>query len=67
LQFSFEAVGLDWEKYVRFDERYLRPTEVDALIGDYSKAKNVLGWEPKVLTPELAHRMTLAEVELTKA
>jgi GDPmannose 4,6-dehydratase len=64
LQFSFEAVGLDWEKYVRFDERYLRPTEVDALIGDYSKAKNVLGWEPKVLTPELARRMTLAEVEL---
>jgi len=63
LQFSFEAVGLDWEKYVRFDERYLRPTEVDALIGDYSKAKNVLGWEPKVLTPELAQRMTLAEVE----
>jgi len=63
LQFSFEAVGLDWEKYVRFDERYLRPTEVDALIGDYSKAKNVLGWEPKVLTPELAQRMTLAEIE----
>ncbi len=62
LQFSFEAVGLDWEKYVRFDERYLRPTEVDALIGDYSKAKNQLGWEPKVLTPELAKRMTLAEV-----
>ncbi len=63
LQFSFEAVDLDWEKYVKFDERYLRPTEVDALVGDYSKAKNVLGWEPKVLTPELAKRMTLAEVE----
>jgi len=66
LQFSFEAVGLEWEKYVRFDERYLRPTEVDALVGDYSKAKNQLGWEPKVLTPELAKRMTLAEFELTK-
>jgi len=64
LQFSFEAVGLDWEKYVRFDERYLRPTEVDALIGDYSKARNQLGWEPKILTPELAKRMTLAEFEL---
>ncbi len=64
LQFSFEAVGLDWEKYVRFDERYLRPTEVDALIGDYSKAKSTLGWEPKVLTPELAKRMTLAEVSV---
>jgi len=66
LQFSFEAVGLDWEKYVKFDERYLRPTEVDALIGDYSKAKNLLGWEPKVLTPELAKRMTLAEFEVSK-
>jgi GDPmannose 4,6-dehydratase len=63
LQFSFEAVGLEWEKYVRFDERYLRPTEVDALIGDYSKAKNQLGWEPKVLTPELAKRMTLAQMD----
>ena len=62
LQFSFEAVNLNWEDYVKFDERYLRPTEVDALIGDYSKAKSVLGWEPKVLTPELAKRMTLAEV-----
>jgi len=66
LQFSFEAVGLDWEKYVRFDERYLRPTEVDALIGDYSKANNVLGWQPKVLTPELAKRMTIAEIDSLK-
>lgn len=66
LQFSFEAVNLDWEKFVKFDERYLRPTEVDALIGDYSKAKSVLGWEPKILTPELANRMTLAEVEKIK-
>ncbi len=57
LQFSFEHVGLDWEKYVKFDERYLRPTEVDALVGDFGRAKDVLGWEPKVLTPELARIM----------
>ena len=62
LQFSFDTVGLDWEKYVRFDERYLRPTEVDALIGDYSKAQKAFNWVPKTLTPELAKRMTLAEV-----
>jgi GDPmannose 4,6-dehydratase len=62
VQFCFEAVDLDWEKYVRFDERYLRPTEVDALIGDYSTAKNVLGWEPQVLTPGLAKLMIDAEV-----
>jgi GDPmannose 4,6-dehydratase len=57
LRFSFERVGLEWEKYVKFDERYLRPTEVDALVGDYSKAKDLLGWEPKVLAPRLAEIM----------
>jgi len=62
LQLSFEHVGLDWEKYVRFDERYLRPTEVDALIGDFSKAKDVLGWEPKVLTPRLAQIMVDSDI-----
>ncbi|MCW3493758.1 GDP-mannose 4,6-dehydratase [Microbacterium sp. SSM24] len=62
LAFSFERVGLDWEKYVRFDERYLRPTEVDALIGDYGRAKDLLGWEPKVLTPRLAQIMVDADV-----
>jgi GDPmannose 4,6-dehydratase len=62
LQLSFEHVGLDWEKYVKFDERYLRPTEVDALVGDASKAKELLGWVPKVLTPELARIMVDADV-----
>lgn len=62
LKFSFDAVGLDWERYVRFDERYLRPTEVDALIGDPSKANDLLGWQPKVLTPRLAQIMVEADV-----
>jgi GDPmannose 4,6-dehydratase len=61
VQFAFETVGLDYEKYVRKDERYFRPTEVDALIGDYSKARNTLGWTPKTLTPELAKLMVRAE------
>jgi GDPmannose 4,6-dehydratase len=61
-RFCFEQVGLDWQRYVRFDERYVRPTEVDALIGDYSKARQTLGWEPKVLSPQLAQIMTQAEV-----
>ena len=62
VQFCFEAVDLDWEKYVRFDERYLRPTEVDALIGDASKAERLIGWKPDTLTPELARLMTRAEL-----
>ena len=62
LQFSFEHVGLDWEKYVKFDERYLRPTEVDSLIGDATKAHDLLGWKPQVLTPELAKIMVDADI-----
>jgi GDPmannose 4,6-dehydratase len=63
LQFAFEYVDLDWEKYVRFDERYLRPSEVDSLIGDASKARDLLGWTPKVLTPELARLMVDADMK----
>jgi len=62
LAFSFERVGLDWKKYVRFDERYLRPTEVDSLIGDASKARDLLGWTPSILTPRLAEIMVDADV-----
>jgi len=62
LRFSFEHVGLDWEKYVRFDERYLRPTEVDSLVGDASKARDLLGWTPKIHTPRLAQIMVDADV-----
>jgi GDPmannose 4,6-dehydratase len=57
LSFAFEHVGLDWQEYVRFDERYLRPTEVDALIGDYGLAERELGWVPAIRTPELARIM----------
>lgn len=57
LEASFGALDLDWRNHVEFDPRYLRPTEVDALIGDYSKAKTLLGWEPKVLVGELAAKM----------
>jgi GDPmannose 4,6-dehydratase len=59
--FAFDRAGLDWEQYVRFDERYLRPSEVDALIGDSSKAAELLGWKPRVLAPELARIMVDAD------
>ena len=54
LEASFKHVGLEWEKYVKFDERYLRPAEVDALIGNAAKAKETLGWAPSVKPLELA-------------
>lgn len=63
LQVSFEHAGLNWEDHVRFDERYLRPTEVDSLIGDASKAHEKLGWKASVETPELARIMVDADIE----
>ena len=66
LQISFEHAGLNWENHVRFDERYLRPTEVDALVGDASKAQEKLGWKASVHTPELARIMVDADVEALK-
>jgi len=64
LGYAFETVGLDWEKHVEFDERYLRPAEVDALVGDYTKIREHTGWEPTVLTPELARIMVEGDVEI---
>src|SRR6187549_139611 len=57
LDATFEHVNLDWHDYVKFDERFLRPAEVDLLIGDYSKAKQQLGWEPKTRMKGLAELM----------
>jgi GDPmannose 4,6-dehydratase len=66
LQIAFEHAGLAWEDHVRFDERYLRPTEVDALIGDASRARTRLDWEPTIRGPELARLMVDADVEALK-
>ena len=63
LKFAFERADLDWEKYVKFDDRYLRPTEVDSLIGDASKADDMLGWAPKIHTPQLARIMVDYDIE----
>ena len=54
---AFRYAGLEWEKYVKIDERYFRPSEVDALLGDASKAREKLGWEPSVRFAELVRMM----------
>ena len=64
---AFEAVGLNWEKYVEFDERYLRPTEVDALIGDPTKAQAKLGWKPVVMPDVLVKIMMGHDLEQAKS
>ncbi len=63
LETAFDHAGLNWEEHVRFDERYLRPTEVDALVGDASKAEAKLGWKATVDTAELARIMVDADIE----
>jgi GDPmannose 4,6-dehydratase len=62
LELAFNRVQLDWRKYVKIDSKYYRPTEVDLLIGDASKAKRDLGWEPKVRFEELANMMVDADL-----
>lgn len=63
---AFEYAGLDWQKCVEIDERYFRPTEVDVLIGDPSKARKKLGWVPKVRFKELVRLMVDADLEREK-
>ena len=60
-ELAFDHVGLDWERYVRIDERYLRPSEVDYLLGDASKARAHLGWIPTMPFPHLVSRMVDAD------
>ena len=62
LDIAFGHVGLDWHDYVAFDPRYLRPAEVDLLIGDPTKAKQKLGWEPSVTFEELVKLMVNADL-----
>jgi GDPmannose 4,6-dehydratase len=60
---AFSHVGLDWREYVKVDEKYFRPAEVDVLLGDATKARRTLGWEPKVTFRELARLMVEADLE----
>ena len=64
LDIAFGRVDLDWKKYVKHDERYERPAEVDLLIGDAGKAKKILDWEPKVRFRELVELMVDADMKL---
>jgi len=64
LEEAFRHVGLHWQDYVQIDEKYFRPAEVDLLIGDASKAKAALGWQPKTTFKELVHLMVDADREM---
>jgi GDPmannose 4,6-dehydratase len=61
---AFMRVNLDWQKYIKIDKRYLRPAEVDSLVGDAKKAEKILGWKPKTNWKRLAEIMVDADVRL---
>ncbi len=67
VELAFAAAGLDWEKYVTIDERFLRPAEVDLLVGDPRKAEKVLGWHRDVDFPTLVQMMVEADLALVRA
>lgn len=66
VQSVFAYLDLDWQKYVRIDPRYFRPAEVDILLGDASKARRELGWQPKVDFDQLVHMMVESDLELAR-
>jgi GDPmannose 4,6-dehydratase len=63
VRIAFEHVGLDWQKYTVQDPAFIRPAEVDLLLGDASKAKRVLGWQPDVSFEQLVRMMVDADLE----
>src|SRR5271169_6077341 len=63
---AFSAADLDWEQHVVIDEKYLRPAEVDLLVGDPAKAHKVLGWQPEVDFPALVTMMVEADMDLVR-
>jgi GDPmannose 4,6-dehydratase len=63
VKLAFDAVGLKWKDYVVQDPRFMRPAEVDLLVGDYSKAKKKLGWEAETSFEELVQLMVEAELK----
>jgi GDPmannose 4,6-dehydratase len=67
VEVAFGCVGLDWQQYVKIDPAFLRPAEVDLLVGDASKAKRVLGWSPRVTFHGLVEMMVRADLERLQA
>jgi GDPmannose 4,6-dehydratase len=63
-ELAFAHVGLEWSDYVRIDEKFMRPAEVDLLLGDYDKARTQLGWKPRTTFPELVRLMVDADLDL---
>lgn len=67
VELAFARADLDWQKYVKIDERFMRPAEVDLLIGNPAKAKKDLGWEPKTSFKQLVHMMVDSDIQMVSS
>ena len=68
LDLAFGVIGIeDWSRYVTTDRRFLRPAEVDHLVGDAGRARDVLGWKPTVGFPQLLEEMVRSDIESERA
>jgi len=68
VKIAFKEIGIDdWEKYIKTDPKFIRPTDVDVLLGDASKAKKILGWETKVTFEEMIKKMVQIDIERVKS
>ncbi|HEX6732884.1 MAG TPA: GDP-mannose 4,6-dehydratase, partial [Pyrinomonadaceae bacterium] len=63
-ELAFTEAGLDWRDYVKVDERYYRPAEVDLLVGDATKARDALGWKPTYTFKQLVSEMVREDIKL---
>ncbi|HTT74499.1 MAG TPA: GDP-mannose 4,6-dehydratase, partial [Candidatus Binataceae bacterium] len=66
LALAFERLQLGWQQYVEFDSRFIRPAEVDLLVGDASRSRSLLGWQPRVGFRQLVALMVDADLELAQ-
>src|SRR5947207_15520808 len=66
VELAFAAPGLDWRRHVEVDRRYFRPTEIDVLRGDATKAREVLGWKPRVTFSDLLKTMVEHDIDLSQ-
>ena len=65
LNYAFQHIGItDWSKYIKYDERYMRPAEVAVLCGDCTKAKDKLGWKPKTSFTEMVSKMVTNDIRI---
>lgn len=66
VKMAFKSVGLNWENHVKKDDRFMRPAEVDLLVGDPTKAKKILGWQPKTSFKQMVELMVQADIKKEK-